>query len=165
MRKILYYSQKKNALWDALETCGNYEVSRIELSNIEARKEISEKLLVSLASKISYECRLVKVDGQPRIVIKDYYINPYVIQLIQNSILNYNRYSEIYHQFFTKITRCVEDTNVVAADREVAGLLQREADEEVLMISGKAYDQMDNIVEYYEYYILPEDFTVYKRFE
>lgn len=107
----------------------------------------------------------MKVDNVPRIVIKDYYINPYVIQLIRNSPLNYNRYSEIYHQFFTKITRCVEDTSVISVDSETAKLLNIEENEEVLMISGRAFDQMDNIVEYYEYYILPEGFKVFKRFE
>ncbi len=165
MRKLIYESKKKNALWDMLEECGNYDVKRLALSVIEARKEIAEKLYISLASKISFERRLIKVDGVNRIVVQDFYINPHVIRLIQDSALNFNHFDEIYHQFFTKVSRCYEGIAVLVPDSEIRALLDIGAEEEVLQISGKAYDQMENIVEYYEYYIRTEDIEINRRFD
>ena len=164
MKKLLYENYEPYPLKRALDAYGNYRIEMRKLEVQEANKEMAELLVIPLGSSFTYLERVVSIDDRREIIIRNYFNHPQMAEIIKQSAADSYYYREIYAAFLLRISRTAEDVSIHRVSKEDAVVLGEDV-HDVLYIRGKAFDQMNNLVEYYEYLIDPEVISVRMRFD
>ena len=122
---------------------------------IESNYYLSQKLNVSLATKLFYLSRLRVVNGKPRSIEKTYIEYDKVKGLEKEDFTDVSFYRVLDNKTGFKINMTNEEILIVEANEEECEHLELEMGDEVVLIKGTAYIEDGNPFEYFEVTSIP----------